>query len=66
MCDNSCGDLEIPRNEVRERMWKYHLYFSEVRERTLSMKEGGPEGFTNFSKIFRSPGDHRLKYLMAQ
>lgn len=37
MCDNNCGDLEIPRNEVRERMWKYHLYFSEVKERTLSM-----------------------------
>ena len=26
--------------------------FSAVRERALSMQEGGPEGFTNFSKNF--------------
>ena len=25
---------------------------------------GGLEGFTNFSKKFRSPGDHRAKYFM--
>ena len=33
-----------------------------IRERTLSMLERGPESFTNFSKPFRSPGDHRPKY----
>ena len=38
----------------------------ELRERTLNMKEGEPEDFTNFSKKFRSPGDHRPKYFMAQ
>ena len=27
---------------------------------------GGPEGFTNFFKKIRSPGDHRPKYFMAQ
>ena len=26
----------------------------------------GPEGFTIFLKVFRSPGDHRPKYFMAQ
>ena len=27
---------------------------------------GAAEGFTNFSKKLRSPGDHRAKYFMAQ
>ena len=27
---------------------------------------GGPEGFTNFSKNIRSPGDHRPKYFTVQ
>ena len=25
-------------------------FLGAIRERTLSMQEGGPEGFTNFSK----------------
>ena len=35
-----------------------------IRERTLSMIEGRPEGFTNFSKKKKnqSPLDHRPKY----
>ena len=40
--------------------------YLQVREHTLSMQEEGPEAFTNFSKKFRSPGEHRPKYFMAQ
>ena len=36
-----------------------------IRECTLSMQEGGPESFTDFSKKVRSPGDQRPKYFMA-
>ena len=37
-----------------------------LRERTLSMKEEGLEGLTNFSKKFRISRDRRLKHFMAQ
>ena len=36
-----------------------------IRECTLSMQEGGPESFTDFSKKVRSPGDQRSKYFIA-
>ena len=35
-------------------------------ERTLSMQKVGRKILQIFQKIFRSPGDHRPKYSMAQ
>ena len=42
------------------------LIKKRVRERTLSMQEGGRSVLQIFRKIFRSPGDHRPKYFMTQ
>ena len=42
------------------------LIKKRVRERTLSMQEGGRSVLQIFWKIFRSPGDHRPKYFMSQ
>ena len=38
----------------------------ELRERTLSMQEGGRRVLQIFFKKICSPGDHRPKYFMAQ
>ena len=37
-----------------------------IREHTLSMWEWGWRVLRSFQKNFRSPGDHRPKYFMAQ
>ena len=37
-----------------------------VRERRLSIQDGGRRVLQIFLKIFRSPGDHRPKYFMVQ
>ena len=60
------GISETTFNEAKEQ--KRRIYFN-VRERTVSMQEGGDvrlRVLQIFEKTFRSPGDQRPKYFMAQ
>ena len=47
-------------------LYKDAVMFERVREPTLSMQEGGGRVLHIFHIQFRSPGDPRLKFFMAQ
>ena len=46
--------------------WLYDNLVAERKGSYIKGGGGGAEGFKNFPKKVRSPGDHRPKYFMAQ
>ena len=59
-------EISIHQKQLQFLATEILKLINELREHTLIMWEGGRRVLEIFQNIFRSPGDHRPKYSMAQ
>ena len=59
-------EISIHQKQLQFLATEIFKLINELREHTLIMWEGGRRVLEIFQNNFRSPGDHRPKYSMAQ